>query len=359
MSICRWGFLSTAEIGQKNWLSIRNASNATLRGVASRSTEKAERFIATCQAHSPFDDPPRAFGSYDDLLACDEIDAVYIPLPTGIRTAWAIKAADAGKHILIEKPCAPSADDLQKILDACTANQVQFMDGVMLMHSLRMPLIRRVIDEKVGEIRRLTSNYCFRGPEEFFTGNIRAKAELEPQGCLGDVGWYCIRMMLWTMKWELPEKVTGRIIQATNDGVPLEFAGDLFFSNDATANFYCSFVTSLEQLFEIAGTAGSVRLDDFVLPVCGDTLEFSSAKPIFTADGCDFKMDHRRVTHSVEEPSHGQPGSQESRMIEKFSAAALSGDLDSQWCEISMKTQKVMDACLVSARSGNDEVVVS
>lgn len=351
MSVCRWGFLSAAEIAQKNWRSVLLAENATLAAVASRSLAKAEDFVARCQAHSPFDTVPAAYGSYDDLIGSDDVDAIYIPLPTGLRKEWAIKAANAGKHVVIEKPCAVSANDLKEILAACTANKVQFMDGVMLMHSQRLPQIRSVIRDKVGEIRRMTSNFCFRAPDEFFSNNIRAQPGLEPQGCLGDVGWYCIRMMLWTMEWKLPTMVTGRIIQATEGGVPIEFAGDLFFDNHVTANFYCSFVTETDQLFEIAGTDGSVRLDDFVLPVVGDTIEFTSAAPTFDVDVCHFQMNHRRQTHSVAEPSDGKPGAQEVRMIERFSAVAISGNLEPEWGEYSLKTQQVMDACLVSARS--------
>ena len=359
MSICRWGFLSAAEIAQKNWRSVLLAENATLTAVASRSLPRAEDFISRCQAHSPFDSAPKAYGSYDDLISSDEADAVYIPLPTGVRKEWAIKAASAGKHVLLEKPCAKNASDLEEILAACSANNVQFMDGVMLMHSQRLPKVRSVIDDKVGEIRRMTTNFCFSAPDEFFANNIRASADLEPHGCLGDVGWYCIRMILWAMKWQVPNMVTGRIIQATDQGVPIEFAGELIFEDNVTASFYCSFVTATEQLFEVAGTKGSVRLDDFVLPVVGDEAEFSSASPAFAVDVCDFQMDHQREIHSVTEPSHGKSGAQEVRMIERFSAAAMSGNPEAEWGEYSLKTQKVMDGCYGSAKSGCTETPVS
>ena len=103
-AICRWGILGAAEIARKNWQAIRNAPNCSLTAVASRDLDRCRRFIGECQRHAPFDPPPRACGSYEELLASDDVDAVYIPLPTGIRKPWAIRAAEAGKHVLVEKP---------------------------------------------------------------------------------------------------------------------------------------------------------------------------------------------------------------------------------------------------------------
>ncbi len=74
-------------------------------------------------------------GSYADLIARPNVDVVYIPIPTGIRKEWVIKAAEAGKHVLCEKPIANNAEDGQQMIDACAANGVQFMDGVMFDHS--------------------------------------------------------------------------------------------------------------------------------------------------------------------------------------------------------------------------------
>ncbi|MEC9094164.1 MAG: Gfo/Idh/MocA family oxidoreductase, partial [Planctomycetota bacterium] len=128
---CNWGILSTAEIAQKNWAAIRFAENATLRAVASRNLEKANAFIDCCQGSTPYEEPPMALGSYEQLLESEEIDAVYIPLPTGLRKEWVIKAATAGKHVLCEKPCAINYDDLLEMTQACEQNHVQFMDGIM------------------------------------------------------------------------------------------------------------------------------------------------------------------------------------------------------------------------------------
>src|SRR3954454_7856866 len=157
-NICRWGILGTANIARKNWRAIRNAPNATLVAVASRARERADHFSAECQAAVPFAVPPASCGSYQELLERSDIDAVYIPLPTGVRKEWVLRAAKAGKHILCEKPCGVTAADVRAMLDACRASRVQFMDGVMFMHSQRLTLLRKTLDDgaSVGAVHRVT-----------------------------------------------------------------------------------------------------------------------------------------------------------------------------------------------------------
>src|SRR6266581_3201461 len=115
----RWGILGTAEIARKNWKALWNSGNSLITAVASREIKRSERFIEECQAQAPFESAPRAFGSYEELLGAPNIDAVYIPLPTGIRKQWVQRAAEAGKHIVCEKPCAVSVADLREMLDQC------------------------------------------------------------------------------------------------------------------------------------------------------------------------------------------------------------------------------------------------
>ncbi len=178
--ICRWGILSTAAIAQKNWHSIANSGNGQIVAVASRSKQKAQAFIDQCQASVPVSQEVNAIGSYDELLSNPAIDAVYIPLPTGIRKEWVIKAANAGKHVMVEKPCGVTADDVKEMITACEANHVQFMDGVMFMHSARMQAMRDAMDDgvRVGDIRRIASQFSFCAPEDWVSSNIRASANL-------------------------------------------------------------------------------------------------------------------------------------------------------------------------------------
>ncbi len=97
-SVCRWGFMSTAAIARKNWKAIRLSGNGRVTAVASRSVEKAQSFIDECSAEVPPQGNVAALGSYQELLERDDVDAVYVPLPTGMRKDWVVAAAQAGKH---------------------------------------------------------------------------------------------------------------------------------------------------------------------------------------------------------------------------------------------------------------------
>ena len=360
-----WGILSTAQIGRKNWRAIQNSGNATVVAVASRDLQRCLQFISECQADAPMEAAPQAFGRYEDLLASDAVKAVYISLPTGLRKEWVLRAAAAGKHILCEKPCAASVADLREMLDACRKHRVQFMDGVMFMHSRRLDRLREVLDNEqgIGAIKRITSAFSFGGPPEFFTSNIRTHGGLEPYGCLGDLGWYCLRLSLWAMKWELPTQVSGRILSELRRidspaSVPTEFSGELWFAHGASAGFYCSFLTGIHQWANISGSRGYVRLEDFPLPYAGAELVFDSYQPGLVARGCDFKMEphHRRVT--IPEYSHGHSTAQETNMFRTFSHLVRSGHIDEHWPDIALKTQILMAACLESARQDGGMVPI-
>ena len=208
----RWGILGAAEIARKNWKAILNSQNGVVTVVASRTVERSQAFIAACQAAAPFPTCPRAVGSYEELIAAKDVDGIYMPVPTGIRKEWVVRAAQAGKHIVCEKPCAVSASDLAEMLAVCRKHKVQFMDGVMFMHSQRLARMGEVLHDgqTIGPIRRISASFTFDAPAEFFRSNIRVQSQLEPYGCLGDLGWYCLRFILWAMDWKLPEQVTGR-----------------------------------------------------------------------------------------------------------------------------------------------------
>ncbi len=361
---CRWGILGTAHIARKNWKAIRNAGNSSLVAVASRERERARRFIAECQADVPLTPQPAACGSYRELLDRDDIDAVYVPLPTGIRKEWVIQAAQAGKHVLCEKPCAVCAADLRAMLDACRQNRVQFMDGVMFMHSRRLALLRQTLDDghTIGSIRRIASQFSFLAPDDFLATNIRASNVLEPLGCLGDLGWYTIRFSLWVMNEQLPQRVVGRVLVEHNAGagpaVPMEFSGEMFFAGGATASFYCSFRTGDQQWANVSGTHGYLHVPDFVVPFYGNEVSFETNAPVFRVQNCDFNMESHPRRFAVDEHSSGTANAQEAHMIRTFADIVTSGQLQPRWGEQALATQQVLDALLRSARQGSSEVAV-
>jgi predicted dehydrogenase len=351
----RWGILGAADIARKNWLAILNSGNGCVAAVASRKKENAARFIAACQAQAPFPDPPRASGDYAEILADPGIDAVYIPLPTGLRKEWVIAAAKAGKHVVCEKPCAPSVKDLEEMLAACRRHGVQFMDGVMFMHSRRLDAVREATTKRVGRMRRMTLAFTFCADESFFKSNIRSSAALEPHGCVGDLGWYCIRFALWAMDWKMPRQVAGRVLGKTKPRrgerpVPVEFSGELLFDGGVSAGFYVSFVTQNQQLAQISGEKGYVRLSDFVLPFYGSELEFEACSSAYTKSGCVFNLEPGIIRHSVAEYSNSHSNAQESNLFRNFAAQIQSGSPRKDWPEMALKTQKVMENCLAGAR---------
>lgn len=273
-----------------------------------------------------------------------------------------IAAAKAGKHVLCEKPCATNAMELREMIDACEKNNVQFMDGVMYMHTQRMAKIREALDdgETVGDIKRIGMQFSFNGGQEFLDSNIRTNASLEPHGCLGDLGWYTIRFALWAKDFELPTRVSGRILNSIHRDVspaptPLEFSGELFFEDGSSASFYNSFVTEMQQWAVISGSKGLIRVEDFVLPYQGETLEYSVSKDCFVVTDCDFVMEKHQQNVSVSEHGNSHASAPETNLFRTFSNLALEGTPDSYWPEISLKTQLVLDACFDSAC--NDGVI--
>ncbi|GIX03672.1 MAG: oxidoreductase [Planctomycetaceae bacterium] len=364
--VCRWGILGTANIGRKNWAAIQRSGNSMVTAVASRELSKSQQFIAECQSELPQREIPQACGSYAALLERTDVDAVYIPLPTGLRTPWVLRAIEAGKHVLVEKPVGCHAGEVQQILDACERYQVQYMDGVMFMHSQRLPLLRQVLQqpEAVGKIRRIVTQFSFYGGEEFFRHDIRMHSGLEPLGCLGDLGWYCIRFTLWVQQYARPVKVSGCWLSGgkrtdSPAEIPLEFSGEMQFADGVSAAFYCSFVAENQQWAVISGERGFVRIPDFVLPHYGSEVELFLTNASFEQHGCRFHMCDRTRRYAVPEYSDGEPNAQEVRMIRHFSQLVLEGRREKEWGQISLLTQEVMDACLKSSRQDGRWVQMS
>jgi predicted dehydrogenase len=300
------------------------------------------------------------------LLDRSDVDAVYIPLPTGIRREWVVRAAERGKHVLCEKPCGVNADDVKAMIQACAKNRVQFMDGVMFMHSARLPLLRQVLDdrESVGDVVRITSQFSFKAREDFLSENIRVSSDLEPLGCLGDLGWYDVRLTLWVMNGQLPERVTGRVLaqhaRADSPGaVPVEFAAEMLFAQGVSASFYCSFRSENQQWAVISGTRGYLTVRDFVLPFFGSESAFTVSQPVFNVRGCDFNMEEHDRRYAVRETSNSAPDSQETNMIRNFADIVLAGKLNAYWPDIALKTQRVVDAVLQSARAGGETITMA
>ena len=349
----RIGILSTAGIARKNWKAILNSGNCVVAAVASRDLKKSLEFIRECQAVDSFDVIPNALGSYDELIASPGVDAIYIPLPTGLRKEFVLRAAAAGKHVLCEKPCGTAAAELEEMLAACQKNSVQFMDGVMFMHSPRLARVREILDDgaSVGPIRRITSAFSFYPGEEFFSTNIRANGDLEPTGCLGDLGWYCIRFALWAMNWRLPREVTGRILSQSENlpnrpSSPTEFSAELFYDEGVSVGFFSSFRAAKQQWVHVSGQNGWLRLPDFIHP-------FNSYEPaIEVNEKFNTVEGDAKCPHDADPMIQGHATAQDARMWRNFANQIFSGKLNEEWPQWARQTQEVLDACLAAARQG-------
>ncbi|WP_437225551.1 Gfo/Idh/MocA family protein [Planctomicrobium sp. SH661] len=362
-NVCRWGILGAAGIARKNWAAIRNSGNSQLVAVASREASRAAQFINELQLDCPHPTVPVPC-SYEELLSRNDIDAVYIPLPTGLRAEWVIKAARAGKHVLCEKPCATSVGELREMLEACKANGVQFMDGVMFIHSSRLPAIRNALDdgESIGTLKRIVGQFSFLPPDDFFQGNIRVSRQMEPHGALGDLGWYLIRFALWTMKLQMPVEVNARMLSqhgSADAAVPTEVSAEMLFEGGVSASFYCSFLTDHQQFVHVSGTKGNLMVNDFVLPHFGNETAFTVSQSVFDIQGTRFNMQNYPRRVAVRELSNNGVDAQETNLFRTFSQLVNEGRIDPYWPDISMKTQIVLDACLESARNDARPVRIS
>lgn len=363
---CRWAILSTAGIAKKNWRAITASGNGSVVAVASRTKRSAEDFIASCQGQYPQASVPDAIEGYEQVLSRSDIDAVYIPLPTAIRGEWVRRAIEAGKHVLAEKPAGLDAAEVRSLIDLATARGVQYMDGVMFMHSSRMLKLREVLDDgtSVGKLKRIAAHFSFRGGEEFAKSNIRSMSQYEPYGCVGDLAWYTVRLILWANRYRMPKFVTGRTLasmqgKGSPESVPGEFSGELLFDDGFSANFYCSFLTENQQWAHMSGDRGHITIRDFVLPHYGCESSFEVGHTVSVNHNCDFHMQEHLQRHAVTEYSEGHLGSQEVEMFRTFSRLAMSGIPDPQWGEITWCTQRILDALIASAKQNSQPIALN
>ena len=177
----RWGVLSTAKIARDQLLpAIQDADNGVLTAVASRDEAKARALADRFGA-------PHAFGSYEALLASDTVDGVYIPLPTSRHIEWAVKAADAGKHVLVEKPLALAAKDIAEVIAARDRNKVLICEAFMVVYHPQWAKVRELVRSgAIGRLRHVQGAFAYYNVDP---ANMRNKLDLGG-GALPDIGVY-------------------------------------------------------------------------------------------------------------------------------------------------------------------------
>ena len=246
----RLGLVSTANINGNLLGGARATEEVQVVAVASRDSDRAAAYAAEHGIE-------RAHGSYDDLLADPEIDAVYVPLPNSLHVEWSIRALQAGKHVLCEKPLTRRPQEAEAAFDAAERAGRVLMEGFMWRHSPQTTRLRALLDAgAVGDVRLVRASFSF--PERA-AEDVRLQGALDG-GALMDVGCYCVSGLRLATGAE-PVAVSGRQVPG-GDGVDVRFAATLAFPGGVLGVMDCGMDLPNRAELEIIGSEGSLFLPD-------------------------------------------------------------------------------------------------
>jgi predicted dehydrogenase len=244
-----WGIVSTANINRKVIPGAKESAEVELVAVASRTQERADAYAAEWEI-------PRAYGSYEALLADPEIEAVYISLPNTLHVEWSIKALEAGKHVLCEKPLSRHPNEVEAAFEAAERTGRLLSEAFMYRHNPQTARAKQLVEEgAIGELRLVRSTFSYGLYDE---GNIRLQTDVEG-GALMDVGCYNVS---WSrLLAGEPERVWGEAWHGPS-GTDWVFSGTMRFPGDVIAYFDCGTALTERDEVEIVGSEGSLFLDD-------------------------------------------------------------------------------------------------
>ena len=245
----RFGVLSTAKINLQVLAGARASDRVDVVAVASREGERAEAYA---REHGI----ERAHGSYEALLEDPGVEAIYISLPNSLHIEWSIRALEAGKHVLCEKPLDRLPAEVERAFDAADRADRFLAEAFMYRHNPQMLRLAELVREgAIGELRLVRAAFSFSLTE---LANVRMQPELDG-GALLDVGCYCVsgcRLVAGE-----PERVVGESVAAST-GVDVRFAAVMRFAGDVVAHFDCGFDLPPRDELEVVGSDGSLFLDD-------------------------------------------------------------------------------------------------
>ena len=326
----RWGILSTANIGRAAVIpAIHKSASGEVVAVASREYDRALKFA---EANAI----PNVLGSYEALLEEEGIDAVYIPLPNSMHAEWTIRFAEAGKHVLCEKPLGVTAAECNAMAAAADAAGVVCMEAFMYRFHPRIDRVLNLIDDgAIGELRSMYSAFTFKLTN---ADNIRWLPEMGG-GSLMDVGCYCVNVSRTIARKE-PVEVQA-VATWTGLGLDEQMAGMLRFEDGVTAQFDCSLSMERREYFQAAGTDGHLEITNAFLPGTRDvTVE-------------EF---HGRG----EATSHPVAGTDEYQMmVEHFAGCVVKGTAPCYSLAEAAANMRVIEALYRSAREGGGPVSVA
>ncbi|HET6822010.1 MAG TPA: Gfo/Idh/MocA family oxidoreductase [Anaerolineales bacterium] len=246
--VLNWGLLSTARINRSLIPPLRASKRNQLVAVASRAQDSADKYAQEWKI-------PRAHGSYEALLADPEIDVIYNPLPNHLHAEWTIKAVEAGKHVLCEKPLALNVEEVDAIQSAARKHGRIVMEAFMYRHHPQTLKVQELVENgSLGTLKLIRGSFSYVLSRE---GDVRLKPEMGG-GSIWDVGCYPIsyaRMIVG----ENPLEVFGWQVTGPT-GIDETFAGQMRFANDVLAQFDSSFVIPFHTFMEIVGSDGTLNI---------------------------------------------------------------------------------------------------
>ncbi len=248
----RWGVLSTANIGTAKVIpAMQKGTFSTVTSIASRDLSKAQAAASELGIG-------KAYGSYEELLADPDIDAVYNPMPNHLHVPWAIKALEAGKHVLCEKPIALSSVEAQQLIDAGQAHsELKLMEAFMYRHHPQWIRAKELAtDGSIGELRTIQTAFSYFNDDP---NNIRNQEGIGGGGGLMDIGCYCISLSRFIFDAE-PSRVVGIVENDPELKIDRLGVGLLDFGHQ-TSNFTCSTQLVPYQRVNIFGTQGRVEIE--------------------------------------------------------------------------------------------------
>jgi len=247
MKKLRWGLLSTARINRALLPPLRSSARNELTAVASRD-------LARAQAYAAERNIPRVFGSYESMLADPDVDVIYNPLPNSMHTEWTIKAVEAGKHVLCEKPLANTVEEVDAMTAAAKKAGVVLMEAFMYRHHPQTLKVKEMVESgAIGKLMLIRGSFTFKLTDE---GDVRVNSSLGG-GSIWDVGCYPISYARLIAGAE-PVEVFGWQVTGQASGVDETFAGQMKFSNGVYAQFDSGFRTPRRAHMELVGDEGSL-----------------------------------------------------------------------------------------------------
>lgn len=267
----RWGILSTAGIGLEKVIpAIQKASNCEVIGIASRMLEKASDASAKLKIE-------KTYGSYESMLADEDIDIIYNPLPNHLHVSYTIKALEAGKHVLCEKPIALNTARAVTLLEEISKYpQLKVMEAFMYQFHPQWIKAKKLIDD--GEIGTVQTVQMFFSYYNADPQNIRNQLDIGG-GALMDIGCYCVSIPRYIMDVE-PQRVMSLIDRDPDMKIDRLSSGLLDFGDGRSASFTCSTQSHPFQRVQIIGDNGRIEVE---IPVNAPSTGFSKMN-VFSAN---------------------------------------------------------------------------